>query len=370
MGSTPFYIELLDGAGKKAAGYLGAVGAGETLGIEELLNPSFDIDTSNWTAYNSSIASIVGGQSGKCLEVNQAVNPSLAYQNTASPLIALKLYKQNAYVKSGTSGNEQFDIRVYANGSYLSQLGISSSSWVLYSHYYNLVVGDSFSQCALIKVGATVGTMLFDEANLKRVTDPPSTAVHIVSSLNGTVRNWASVESGFDPNAIASWIIYKTNHNPVIGWYLDGVNDLVSHTSINLGKTHTLLYWIIASANKRQIVHGGAANYHVAIDGTNLYYNAGATELLQAHSGGTGKPLMIGIVRSGATVQFFKNGIQVGTDQTIDANNNQTLNTLGSYDTPGTFLDGVILEDYGFTRAFTATEVKSYYDLTRKVYGV
>jgi len=47
-----------------------------------------------------------------------------------------------------------------------------------------------------------------DNYSIKRVTDPPSTAVHIVSSLNGTTRNWASIESGFDPNTISSWSIY------------------------------------------------------------------------------------------------------------------------------------------------------------------
>lgn len=46
-GYTPCYIEVLDGAGKKATGYIGAVGAGETLGSELIVNGGFDADT-NW----------------------------------------------------------------------------------------------------------------------------------------------------------------------------------------------------------------------------------------------------------------------------------------------------------------------------------
>lgn len=58
-----------------------------------------------------------------------------------------------------------------------------------------------------INGSAFSGTL--DNVSLKRVTDPPNTAVHIVSSLNGTTRDWASIESGFDPIGIASWIIYS-----------------------------------------------------------------------------------------------------------------------------------------------------------------
>jgi len=154
-----------------------------------------------------------------------------------------------------------------------------------------------------------------------------------------------------------------------IGWYFDDVDDLIAHPSINFGKTHALLYWLRSFNNVKGIIHGGAANNHVAIDGTNLYYNAGATELEQAHGGGVSNPTMIGIVRSGTTVQFFKNGVQVGTDQTLDANNDLALTTLGSYDTPGTFFGGVILENGGFIRALSAQEIRNFFELTRGRYS-
>jgi len=60
----------------------------------------------------------------------------------------------------------------------------------------------------------------------------------------------------------------------------------------------------------------------------------------------------------------------VGTDQTLDANNNQTLTTLGSYDTPGTFFGGIRLEDIGFTKTFSAQDIRNYYELTRHIYGI
>ena len=66
-GNTPFYIELLDGAGKKATGYIGAVGAGEMLGDELVIDPGFDNSPSwtkgtGWTVIGSqAVAATLGG---------------------------------------------------------------------------------------------------------------------------------------------------------------------------------------------------------------------------------------------------------------------------------------------------------------------
>lgn len=348
LGSTPYWIEVLDGAGKKATGYIGAVGAGETLG-DELLGTSAD---------DRSFASDTGWWN---LQAGWTISDGLANFNHASAFI----YKDTFLTP-------------------LLGLFKHTGTFVIASGNLEICLGTlPFSR--LVSVSATrtdyqTGTVInygywahgvgsVDNVSFKQVTDPPSTAVHIVSSLNGTVRDWASIESGFDPNTIASWKINSMAPKTVIGWYFDDTDDLVVHPSINFGTTHTLLYWLRSFASAKDIIHGGATNYHIAIDGTSLYYNAGATELSQTHSGGIANPIMIGIVRSGTTVQFFKNGVQVGTDQTIDANNDLTLTTLGSYDTPGTFFSGVMLENEGFTRALSAQEMKSYFDNSRHIYG-
>jgi hypothetical protein len=366
LGSTPYYIELLDGAGKKATGYLAAVGVGETLGSELVTNGSFETDPNvQWTPISCTIASIMGGQSGNCLQMTVVAGVQ-QYINQYVTTFIKALYKFSAYIKSGTSGDEPYLIYLPLGMGYF--FGVSSGVWVQGSKYNNAQA--TLEAFQIYKNSITAGTMLFDEASLKRIVDPPSTAVHIVSSLNGTTRNWATIESGFNPNTITSWKIDSVIPKTAIGWYFDDVDDRIVHTSINFGKTHTLLYWLQSFANAKDIIHGGAANNHVAIDGTNIYYNAGATELSQAHGGGMGNSTMVGIVRSGTTVQFFKNGIQVGTDQTLDANNDLTLTTLGSYNTPGSFLGGVILHTIGFNRALSAQEIRDYYELTRSRYGV
>jgi hypothetical protein len=38
--------------------------------------------------------------------------------------------------------------------------------------------------------------------SLKKLTDIPATGLHLMSAQDGTTRNMASVETGFDPNTI------------------------------------------------------------------------------------------------------------------------------------------------------------------------
>lgn len=368
LGSTPFRIIVTDGVGKVATGYIGAVGAGETLGSEKVINGEFSSSTVGWEPDVSTLANITGGQSGNCLEVTSTGGTGYGYQNVGALNGELCFY--STYDKKGTAaGGKILFGTTYYNGSFATLI-VADPDWTQYTGY--LISGlDDINRVGIGLISLVdTKTMLFDTISLKRVTDCPITAIHIVSSLNGTTRDWASTESGFDPSTIASWKINRAIPSECIGWYFDDVNDLVAHPSINFGTDHTLLYWLRSFANAKDIIHGGATNYHVAIDGTNIYYNVGATELSQTHGGGVTNSVMIGIVRSGTTVQFFKNGIQVGANQTIDANNDLTLTTLGSYNTPGTFFGGVIMENIGFTRALSAQEIKSYYELTRHIYGI
>jgi len=353
LGSTPFWIELTDGAGKKATGYIGAVGAGagETAPDELLNTPDFSAK-GNWGDNGLGAISITGG---KATWTACAADKSL-YQLGVTPTGVGIVVRAKLTVDSITTGGLRFSL----GGTFLAPYFVLSVG--ANAKYYTINTGGTGN---FNIITGTNTTAIADDVSLRIVTDPPSTAVHIVSSLNGTTRGWANIESGFDPNGIASWKIYGVVPKMVQGWYFDDVDDLIVHPSINFGKTHSLLYWIQSFNNAKGVIHGGAANYHVAIDGTNVYYNAGATELSQAHGGGVSNFTMIGIVRSGTTVQFFKNGIQVGTDQTLDANNDQTLTTLGSYGTPGTFFGGTITEDEGFTKAFSAQEIRNYYELTR-----
>ncbi|HEY0089664.1 MAG TPA: hypothetical protein VGB37_12525, partial [Candidatus Lokiarchaeia archaeon] len=197
-------LKLIDNNGKKAQGWINGVGAGETLESEILLNPNF-VNIDNWNPQNCNIASIAGGQSGNCLEItpiggaNQPVYQNLNITKDA-------LYYLSGYVKSGTSGDEQFIFLLHYNAD-IALVETSTVSWVQHSKHGVASATNNYFYCQ--KNTTTLATMLFDEVSLKRVTDPPATGIHIVSMQKGLTRKWSYIETGFDPNNISSWEIYE-----------------------------------------------------------------------------------------------------------------------------------------------------------------
>jgi phage gp37-like protein len=189
---TPFYIELLDATGKKATGYIGAVGAGETLGSELITgwtNGGYD----TWASAGVDITSTIG--------LTDALRAGWQ-QYTSSSGWLVKLITTLAY-----TGNQPFfwilNHPEYTNRTEINDLVVGANT-----KYRTLL--SAADDIAFITGAITNYSVISN--SFKRVTDPPSTAVHIVSSLNGTTRNWASIESGFDPNTIATWKIYDPAH--------------------------------------------------------------------------------------------------------------------------------------------------------------
>ena len=199
VGSTPYYIEVLDGAGKKATGYIAGVGAGETLGDELLVNGDFASAEPPGSAWTREAGWTIAGGVGVATAV--AFNGAM-YQ---FPSIAVNmLYKISFDIASLASGAFFYGLQ---GGADLSIAGPDQTGIGTHVGYFTSRSWDLAALRGTQVSPPTTGTI--DNASIRRVTDPPSTTVHIVDSLNGTTRNWASIESGFDPNTIASWIIYS-----------------------------------------------------------------------------------------------------------------------------------------------------------------
>jgi hypothetical protein len=115
------------------------------------------------------LESVAGGQVGNCLQITRTGgNSQFAAQTITGQLIIGQAYTLSAYVKSGSSGNETYEINVYnepgTGAAIASVTGTSSASWVKAS--VSFVATESGCQVALKKISATSGTMLFDEASL------------------------------------------------------------------------------------------------------------------------------------------------------------------------------------------------------------
>jgi hypothetical protein len=129
-------------------------------------NGGFDSDTDGWTDDNGPIASVAGGQDGKCLRITYNTGDyQRAYQDIA--LIAGQTYTFSAYVKSGTSGNEAYKLEIKqadGGGDAHSITGNSSGTWTQRTITAFEAASTEDYRFSLIKNTATAGTMLFDTA--------------------------------------------------------------------------------------------------------------------------------------------------------------------------------------------------------------
>jgi len=134
---------------------------------ELVVNGGFDTNTTGWYTYACTIASIAGGQSGNCLELTR-VDSAFQYAWAVVPGFAIgTAYEFSVYVKSGTSGNERFQLicrRTSDEGDSQSIIGTSSGIWSRNSTVFT-ATATSYN-VYLLKLSSTAGTMLFDTVSL------------------------------------------------------------------------------------------------------------------------------------------------------------------------------------------------------------
>jgi len=127
-------------------------------------NGAFTSNTTGWTGLYCTLASAASGQSGNCLRITRtSEDEQYAYQALSGLSIGF-MYRVMVYVKSGTSGNEDYALRIYSNDRTVlirEVTGTSSSSWVLASPLYWRATQTN-NVIALVKDSNTAGTMFFD----------------------------------------------------------------------------------------------------------------------------------------------------------------------------------------------------------------
>ncbi len=203
-------IKLVDSAGKVAWGYLGAAGTGETLGSELLDNPDFDLGDQDWDVSDPTWS--IADQGGGDYEgVATAVPIDYMLYQTATGLTANILMKVTAECTNYTSGGAY----VRAHDGTNQQLGTlldGVKSGVLYYTSRNTAW-----TVAAARASANGTTLRVDGFSAKQVTAPPATGTWIVDTPGGATKNFAYIESGFDPNDISTYDLY-----PIGQWRSEG----------------------------------------------------------------------------------------------------------------------------------------------------
>lgn len=194
--STPYKIILKDSTGKQAIGYIAEADTTETLASSILTDGGLELCT-GWSQTRGTLSADAvsphgGTYSGRF--TRNATSTDGYFYRSISPTVG-KLYKVTCWLKRGDSTN----VRAYIGpvGSY-STIGITTAtSWTMFSIYWTALAS---SIVLFSTVGSNGQYSNIDDVLVEEVTHVGTTGVHIVSTLNGSTRNWASIESGFNYN--------------------------------------------------------------------------------------------------------------------------------------------------------------------------
>jgi parallel beta-helix repeat protein len=189
-------ITITDHAGKRLVGYIKAAGTGETYGSELLSNTDFATTTGVTVWYNSTIASVAGGQSGNALQLTQVGGFGYAYQTFSTTNGGL--YRGSIYMKFGTETSQMgWAFFTPGPGSAVRVQNAAPSTFTNYPLYFS-AAGTSYLQAYTSNTDTK--TALFDTATVKQVLTPSTTGATITSTANGSTFSWASEDVGFNRN--------------------------------------------------------------------------------------------------------------------------------------------------------------------------
>ena len=212
-GSTPYRLVFTDSAGKVATAYGGAAGGGEALGSEILTNGDMEAGDppSSWTASVGAIltrnaVSPLAGTYDANVVTNDSATQGI-YQGFTEANGRLIKISAKGLISSG---------RLSIHLSPYSSLSLSNASMQLYTHIGSVGATTTTGIVTLIdgvnKIVASsynlASNFNVDDLSMLPYTDVPATGLHLMSAKNGTTRNMASVETGFNPNAIVGVKIY------------------------------------------------------------------------------------------------------------------------------------------------------------------
>jgi len=144
------------------------------IGSDNVLNGGFASDTTNWTAgASASLSSVVGGQSGNCLQILEAGGANPYAHQTISGLTAATRYQLRLYVKQGTESTYVYKIYDVTNSAYIysSDQAESTASWVQITKEFEIPAGCTSIRVELYQICASsAGTTIFyDTVELYRI---------------------------------------------------------------------------------------------------------------------------------------------------------------------------------------------------------
>lgn len=176
--STPWRMNVYDKAGVLSYGFVGEAGGGVTFGAELYTNPAFGADA-NWTKGTSWAigAGVATATAATSTLTEDAVDPTAGH-----------LLRHQVTITARTAGSIHFICDNAALTSYVMTVAAT------YTGYR------TSQSTAVYGFGAAGASLSIDNASLKQMTECAATGVHIVSTKDGSTKNWTSIGAGFNYN--------------------------------------------------------------------------------------------------------------------------------------------------------------------------
>lgn len=150
---------------------------------------------------------------------------------------------------------------------------------------------------------------------------------------------------GQNHGTIAGGVAPSTTAKFGQSYSFDGVGgSRITIPSTNLGTVHTVSFWIYYTDAGDGVIIGNTNNagYGAYVDSSNastgkIYYSTGSSNNVSVNHNGLAGPAWayMTIVRNGTSVDFYKNGVQLSTTQTLGANTALTVGAIGDYSNGG-----------------------------------
>lgn len=140
----------------------------------------------------------------------------------------------------------------------------------------------------------------------------------------------------------------------------DGVDDRVMNqtTTLDIGTIHTSALWVNWQDSDDGVLLGQAlGDYQFYIDTTDIYYNA-VNDYVSVPRGDLTGWHHLAVTRNGTSVTFYKDGVQLGTTQTLGGNAASGINSIGAYNNAAYPSRAIIDDVRVYSRILSAAEIK------------
>ena len=213
-GQTGKYIVAYDGTNDK---YAFAYGHGaddaEALGSELVANWDFLSGTTSWNSSDCVLdINTYEGRDDICRTTVSSADTVYVYQDNIFTAGNGRLYKYSLdyFIPSENTNVNDFEIRYnFSQFDMINSDARTLGSWQTLNFYFNpLNATANELYFYLLRSGTheglNVGDVIYvDFISVKETSALGTDALQLRSTVDGSTRNWASIESGFDPNKIS-----------------------------------------------------------------------------------------------------------------------------------------------------------------------